>query len=53
MHIVADTSTLYSPKQGRELGVSIIPSCAIVDGKTYRDYEDINSEEFLKMIEEG
>ena len=53
MHIVADTSTLYSPAEGRALGVTIIPACSIVDGITYRDYEDINSEEFLHMIEEG
>lgn len=53
MHIVADTSTLYSPEEGKTLGVTIIPACSIVEGITYRDYEDINSEEFLGMIEEG
>ncbi len=53
MHIVADTSTLYSPAEGKKLGITIIPACAIVEGKTYRDYEDISSEEFLHFIEEG
>ena len=53
MQIIADTSTLYSPERGKELGVTIIPSCSIVEGVSYRDYEDINSEEFLRMIEEG
>ena len=53
MHIVADTSTLYSPSEGKALGVTIVPACSLVEGKTYRDYEDISSEDFLKMIEEG
>lgn len=53
MHIVADTSTLYSPEEGMKKGITIIPSCSIVDGKTYKDYEDINSDEFLHFIEEG
>ncbi|MBE5956777.1 MAG: DegV family protein [Lachnospiraceae bacterium] len=53
MHIVADTSTLYSPAEGKEKGITIIPACSIVEGNTYRDYEDINSEEFLHFIEDG
>ena len=53
MHIVADTSTLYSPEDGKAVGVSIIPSCSIIDGETYKDYEDINCDDLLKMIEEG
>ena len=53
MHIVADTSTLCSPKEGKNMGITIIPACAIVDGETYKDYEDISSEEFLHFIEEG
>ena len=53
MHIVADTSALYSPKEGKNMGITIIPACAIVDGETYKDYEDISSEEFLHFIEVG
>lgn len=53
MHIVADTSAMFSPQEGAEMGISIIPACAIVDGRTYKDYEDISSEDFLKFIEEG
>lgn len=53
MHIVADTSTMYSPQEGKEMGISIIPACAIIEGKTYRDYEDISSDDFLKFIAEG
>lgn len=53
MKIIADTPTLYSPKDGKELGLTIIPSCTIIDGKVYKDFEDINSEEFLEKIESG
>lgn len=53
MKIVADTPTLYSPKEGEALGIKIIPACTIIDGKVYRDFEDITSEEFLEKIEAG
>jgi DegV family protein with EDD domain len=53
MKIITDTSALYSLQEGKELGIEVIPACALVDGVVYRDYEDISSEEFLKLIEEG
>lgn len=53
MKIIADTPTLYSPEEGRELGITIIPACTIVEDKVYRDFEDINSEEFLEHIKAG
>lgn len=53
MKIIADTPTLYSPKEGEEIGIKIIPACTIIDNKVYKDFEDISSEEFLKKIKEG
>lgn len=53
MRIIADTATLYSPAQGQEMGMTIIPVCVAVNGKTYKDYAEISSEEFLKLIGEG
>lgn len=53
MKIIADTPTLYSPQDGKELGVTIIPACTIIDGEVYRDFEDISTEEFLTKIAEG
>jgi DegV family protein with EDD domain len=53
MKIITDTSALYSLQEGKELGIEVIPACALVDGVVYRDYEDISSEEFLKLIGEG
>lgn len=53
MKIIADTPTLYSPKEGNDLGITVIPSCTIIDGNVYKDYEDISTEEFLGKINEG
>ncbi|MDF2593612.1 MAG: hypothetical protein K0S75_3078 [Clostridia bacterium] len=53
MKIITDTSALYSPQEGKELGIEVIPACVLVDDVVYRDYEDISSEEFLKLIEQG
>ena len=53
MKIITDTSALYSLQEGKELGIEVIPACALVDGVVYRDYEDISSEELLKLIEQG
>ncbi len=53
MHIISDTASLISPKEGAQMGVSIIPACAIVGDQIYRDYEDISSEAFLDMIKKG
>lgn len=53
MRIIADTASLISPAQGAEMGLTIVPVCVAVDGKTYKDYADISSEEFLRLIEEG
>lgn len=53
MQIVADTSTFYTPAQGKELGVTIIPVCVVMNGTSYKDLEEISSEDFLKFISEG
>jgi len=49
MRIVSDTSTLYSVKEGKDIGVTIVPAYIIHEDKSYRDYEDITSEEFFKV----
>lgn len=53
MRIVTDTSSLYSPEEGKKFGIDVVPACAIIDGVSYKDYEDISSEEFLERIKEG
>ena len=53
MKIIAETTTLYSPEEGKEIGLTVIPTCTIIDGKPYRDFEDIDREEFLEIIAKG
>ncbi|MBR5536415.1 MAG: DegV family protein [Clostridia bacterium] len=53
MKIVADTATLFAPAEGEAQGMTIVPVCVTIDGKTYQDYAEITSEEFLAKIEAG
>lgn len=53
MKIVTDTASLFSPVEGFENGIKVVPACVILDDIVYRDYEDIKPDTFLKMIAEG
>ena len=53
MKIVADTATLFSPSEGNKQGMTIIPVCVGINNRTYKDYAEISSEEFLKLIADG
>lgn len=53
MKIIADTATLIPPAEGESLGMTIIPVCVSINNKTYQDYSQITSTEFLKQIAEG
>lgn len=53
MRIIADTATLLSPAQGAEMGLTIVPVCVAINGQTYRDFADIDSETFLRLIRAG
>ena len=53
MRIVSDTASLFSLGQGKESGVTIVPACVIHGDKVYRDFEDINTEQFMKLVAQG
>lgn len=53
IRLITDTSTLYSPEEGKELGVDILPLLVTLNKKTYREFIDINSEDFLKQVTQG
>ena len=53
MKIIADTATLFAPAEGEANGMTVIPVCVAIHDKTYRDYAEITSGEFLKLIEAG
>ena len=53
MKIIADTATLLSPAEGEAQGMTIIPVCVNINNKTYKDYAEISSEEFLNLVADG
>ena len=52
IHIISDSSTLYSIESAKKKGLSIVPLNISVDSQTYRDFEDITSTQLLTMIED-
>lgn len=53
MRIITDTSALYSPKEGKELGFDVLPLNVVVDEKSYKEFVDITSQEFLEIVKKG
>lgn len=53
MRIIADTATLLTPEEGAKLGITIVPVSVAINDRTYRDYADISSEDFLRLVEAG
>lgn len=53
MKIITDSGALYSPSQGAEIGIEVLPLNVIVDKKSYREFVDIQSDEFIKLVQKG
>ncbi len=53
IRIVSDSSTLYSTEEARRINLDIAPLTVTINGQTYRELEEINSEEFIDIIEQG
>ena len=53
VRIVSDTSTLYSSQQAREAGFDVSPLSVTIAGKSYREFNEISSEEFVSIIRQG
>ena len=53
MKIITDTSTLFSPEEGKELGMTVLPLSVSVNGKTYKEYVDIQPNEFIEIVKAG
>lgn len=53
IRIITDTSTLYSKKEADAIGLEVIPLVVTINDKTYREYEEINPEEYMALIYEG
>lgn len=50
--IFSDTSTLYSPTQGKEKNLTILPLQVTINQQTYREFEEITSEQLLDEIQQ-
>ena len=53
VRIVSDTSTLYSTTQAKDAGFAVSPLSVTIAGKTYREFDEITSEEFVSIIQQG
>ena len=51
--IISDSSILYSAKEGEENNIDIAYLSVTIDNKTYKEREEIDTEEFIKIINEG
>ena len=53
VRIVSDTSTMYSPAQAQEAGFAVAPLSVTIAGKSYKELEEIQLEEFVSIIGQG
>lgn len=53
VRIVSDTSTLYSTAQAREAGFAVSPLSVTIAGNTYREFDEISSQQFVDIIRQG
>ena len=53
VRIVSDTSTLYSTTQAQQAGFAVSPLSVTIAGKSYREFDEISSEEFVAIIRQG
>ena len=51
MKIITDTGALLSPKEGEKIGVDVLPLNVIADKKSYKEYVDVTSQEFLDIFQ--
>ena len=53
IRIVSDTSTLYTPEQGKQMGIDISPLQVTINNQTYRELSEITTDEFIPMVKAG
>lgn len=51
--IVSDSSTLYSMEEAKKNNIDITPLSVTINHVTYKEYEEINTKEFIDIINEG
>ena len=53
VRIISDTSTLYSSAQAKEAGFSVAPLSVTIGGNSYREFDEISSDAFVDLIQQG
>ena len=53
VHIISDTSTLYSTAQARQAGFAVSPLSVTIADKTYREFDEISADAFVEIIDRG
>lgn len=53
IRIISDTSTLYSVSEAEEKGIYVSPLAVTINDKTYEEFEEIQTEEFVELIHQG
>ena len=50
MKIITNTASSFTQEDGGQLGISIIPVSVSLGGRSLRDYIDISSDEYVKLL---
>lgn len=53
IHIISDSSTLYSKEVANKIGLKSCPLAITIAGKNYREFEELTSERMIELIDEG
>jgi DegV family protein with EDD domain len=53
VRIITDSSTLYTKAEATAMGFDVTMLCVTINGRTYRELEEINTEEFIRIIHQG
>ncbi len=53
MKIICDTASLFTPSQQEQYGIKVFPLNVTINQKTYKEFVDIESKEFLDLVLDG
>ena len=53
VRIISDSSTLYSTAQARDAGFAVSPLSVTIADRSYREFDEISSDEFVAIIRQG
>jgi DegV family protein with EDD domain len=53
IHLITDSSCLYTPTEATKLGFTVNPLIVTIGGKSYHEFVEIESPEFLRLIQQG